>query len=367
MEDRKYWLWFTRIEGIGLKKLYMLLENNKTPKELFYMEGIKLKKYFQNPVFKDGDQERFFKSRNIRYLLGYEKRLEALGIGYSTIEDKDYPSSLLELYDPPMVLYYIGDFKSHSLSISVVGARKCTAYGRKVAEAFGYNLAKAGVNVISGLARGIDSEAHKGALKAGGFTTAILGCGINICYPREHIKLMQDISKIGCIISEYGLDVPPRPGLFPMRNRIISGLSQGVLVVEAKKKSGSLITVDAALEGGKDIFAIPGDVLGRSNEGSNNLIKLGAKVVFTTKDILEEYLPIGKEWEIYGKNEVVGLEGEERRVYDNIGITPIGAEELMVLTGIRIEILKYILLKLEIKEVVLQLPGSKYIKNSTLL
>jgi len=363
MSEKKYWLWLTRIKGIGLKKIQYLLTYHTSPKGLFYMERASLKPCFEHPLFRKGDQEAFFKSRDLKKLIGYERRLEALGIGYTTIEELDYPSSLLELYDPPKVLYYRGNFKRHALSIGVVGARKCTAYGRKVAESFGYDLARAGVNVVSGLASGIDGASHLGALKAGGFTTAVLGCGINVCYPKEHLRLMHEISEKGCLISEYGLDVQPKAGFFPMRNRIISGLSQGVLVVEAKKRSGSLITVDAALEGGKDIFSVPGDVLSSSNIGSNNLIKLGAKIVFRAEDILEEYTFIQSGGKKIESRKMAVLEEKEQQVYNLIGMVPLALDELIVMAKMEVAELKYILTKLEIKELIRQLPASQYIKN----
>jgi len=174
------------------------------------------------------------------------------------------------------------------------------------------------------MALGIDGFSHRGALKSGGHTTAVLGCGINVCYPKSHLSLMKEIIQKGCVVSEYGLDFPPMKAYFPMRNRIISALSDGLLLVEAKEKSGSLITVDYALEYGKDVFAVPGDVLGRSNSGSNNLVKLGAKPVFEVQDILEEY-------SIYSSNKQNNqdkiekiLEEKEKIVYSCISLAPYG-------------------------------------------
>lgn len=365
--DKKYWLWLTRIPGFGIKKQRCLLGVCNSPRELFYMESNVLEACFKNPLFKGKDIQRFYESRNPSSLIGYERRLEALGVEYVTIEDDNYPKMLKSLFDPPYVLYYRGTLKEHPLSIGVVGSRKCTAYGRKVAERFGYDLAGEGVNVVSGLARGIDTYSHRGAIDAGGFTTAVLGCGINICYPKENVHVMKEIIRKGCVISEYGLDVHPQKGYFPMRNRLISGLSQGVLLVEAKSKSGSLITVDCALEAGKDVFAIPGDVLGGSNEGSNNIIRLGGKPVFDVEDILEEY---GLHNEMEGdpavdvreQMRIALLDEEERRVYELLGQIPIFIDELSTVTGESMGVLQFILTKLEIKEMAIQLPGKHYIK-----
>lgn len=368
--DRKYWLWLTRIEGIGIKKQKLLIDFCKDPKKLFYMEGKALQECFSHPLFRENDVVSFNQSRDEIRLIDYEKRLEALGIGYVTIEEAHYPRLLKNLYDPPFLLYYRGILKEHPLSMGVVGSRKCTAYGRKVAEKFAFNLAAEGVNVVSGLARGIDSYSHRGALDAGGFTTAILGCGINICYPKENVNIMKEIIQKGCIISEYGLDIPPKQGFFPMRNRLISGLSNGVLLIEARKRSGSLITVDCALDAGKDVFAVPGDVLGTSNEGSNNIIRLGGKAVFTVEDIMEEYYEKTKEF--YTENKDVSmseqlklslLDDDETLVYEQLGQMPVFIDELLNMTGRTMSGLQFILTKLEIKDMVVQLPGKHYIRK----
>lgn len=373
----RYWLWLSRIEGIGLKGQQILLGFCSDPKKLFYMDSETLSQCLVEPVFREEVIESFYESRDLGRLIGYERRLKALGVSYVTIEDAEYPAPLKDIYDPPLVLYYRGTLRSHPLSIGVVGSRKCTAYGRKVAEAFGGRLAEAGVNVVSGMARGIDTYSHRGALNAGGFTTAVLGCGINICYPKENVHIMKEIIQNGCVISEYGLDVAPRKGHFPMRNRIISGLSQGVLLVEARSRSGSLITVDCALEMGRDVFAVPGDVLGRSNEGSNNVIRLGGKPVFGLEDILEEYdnreslendvsLNGGVREAVQREEEklkLAGLDPEEESVYEQLGQIPIHLDELSTITGVEVLKLQFILTKLEIRELVTQLPGKNYIKQ----
>lgn len=361
--NKKYWLWLTRIEGFGLKKIGLLLEAGFTTKELFYIEGTQLKDLFSSRLLTAKDYKNFMASRELNTLLTYERRLKAMGIEYITMEEEDYPRGLKSLFDPPYVLYYRGELIQHRLSIGVVGSRKCTAYGRKVAEKFGHDLAIEGVNVVSGLARGIDSYGHQGALSAGGLTTAVLGCGINVCYPKENLSLMKEIARKGCIISEYGLDVKPKPGFFPMRNRLISGLSNGILLVEARRKSGSLITIDCGLEAGKDVFAIPGDVLGSSNEGSNNVIRMGGKPVFGVEDILEEYGFVEKNDAEIGRRGITTLDHPEEQVYECLCHTPIFIDELLHMTKLPMNNLQFVLTKLEIKEMIIQLPGKHYIKN----
>lgn len=364
MENRDYWLWLTRIKGFGNKKIKALLNNKKLPYDLFFASGSEIQKCMKQGIFQKNDYKNFMDSKNEETIKQYKKRLLALGIGYVTMYDANYPKVFLSLFEPPYVLYYRGTFIEHEISIGIVGSRKCTAYGAKVAEHFGEELAGNGVNIISGMARGIDSYGHKGALKGNGFTTAVLGCGINICYPKENVELMKQIIQNGCILSEYGLDVSPKPGLFPMRNRIISALSNGILLIEAKEKSGSLITVDCALEQGKDIFAIPGDVLGRSNEGSNNIIRLGGKPVFNVQDILEEYSIFARKIAPKLKDIEKTLEEKEKIVYSCISLSPLFIDELARMTNLKMNELQFILTKLEIKEVILQLPNKYYIREN---
>ena len=219
------------------------------------------------------------------------KFMKQNNIDIISIEDNKYPKLLKEIYNPPLNLYIRGNKENLNMpSIGIVGCREATSYGMNVAQEFAYNLSKSGFNIVSGLARGIDSYAHLGAIRAQGRTTAILGNGIDTIYPKENIRLAQSIlDSNGTIISEYPLGAKPEKSNFPMRNRIISGLSNGVLVVEAKDKSGTLITIDFALEQGRDVFAIPGNINSKNSLGTNNIIKQGAKLVTSWEEIVEEY------------------------------------------------------------------------------
>ena len=206
-----------------------------------------------------------------------------------SIEDKQYPNILKEIYDPPICLYIRGNKEIlNNKSISIVGCRKATDYGRKVARDFAYNISKQDINIISGLAIGIDSEAHLGAVEANKKTVAVLGNGLDTIYPKENIILSQKIlDSGGAIISEYPLGIKPKKENFPARNRIISGMSNGLLVVEAKEKSGTLITVDFALEQGRDVFVVPGNIVSENSVGTNDLIKQGAKLVSDWRECIE--------------------------------------------------------------------------------
>ena len=208
------------------------------------------------------------------------------------IENNDYPQQLKNIYDPPLKLYVLGNKQIlQEKGIAIVGSRKATEYGKKVAFQFANQLAKKGINIISGLALGIDTYAHFGALQPQftGKTIAVLGSGLDEIYPKENIELAKQIIKLGgCIISEYPLGTKPQKLNFPQRNRIISGLSKGVLIVEASEKSGSLITADFALEQGRGVFAVPGNISSKTSIGTNNLIKQGAKLVTCCEEMLCE-------------------------------------------------------------------------------
>lgn len=206
------------------------------------------------------------------------------------IEDKEYPQNLLKIYDPPKQLYVLGNEKIlNEPGIAIVGSRNCTKYGEQTAKSFAYNLARYNINVISGMAKGIDSAAHIGSVMGSGKTVAVLGSGFNHVYPKENMQLFNKILESGgAIITEYEPDTMPDGKNFPRRNRIISGLSKGVVVVEAAERSGSLITAELALEEGKEVFAVPGNINSLLSKGTNELIKDGAKLVTNVFDILEE-------------------------------------------------------------------------------
>ncbi len=288
MQDKKYWIWLSRIEGLGPIKIKQLLEIYKTPKIIWKLskeELIKAKgigEIIANQIL----DERYRKD-----LEQYIKYMEKYHIGMITILDEDYPRKLRNIYDAPVVLYYKGNRKLLSCNkvIAIVGCRNCSKYGENISTKFAHELAKEGICIISGMAKGIDSAAHIGALKEKGKTIAVLGSGLDRIYPSENLKLYNEIlENRGVIITEYVIGTNANKMNFPARNRIISGLSDGVIVVEAKEKSGTLITVDFALEQGKDIFVIPGNITSNNSVGTNELIKQGARCVTCVEDILDE-------------------------------------------------------------------------------
>jgi DNA processing protein len=213
-------------------------------------------------------------------------RLKADGIEFLTLADKAYPAPLRDIYDPPVTLFIRGSLTGGSDRVAVVGSRRCTAYGRSVALELAEALADSGVTIVSGLARGIDSAAHEGALKRGA-TIAVLGCGLDVTYPPENRRLAERVAAAGAVLSEYPLGTPPRALNFPARNRIISGLASAVVVVEAARRSGAMITVDFALEQGKEVLVVPGSVRSQASAGCHELLKEGATLVGGPADVLE--------------------------------------------------------------------------------
>lgn len=215
---------------------------------------------------------------------------EAKNIAMCTIEDEDYPALLREIFQPPLILFYRGTLLPNASRLAMVGARRASTYGKHVAEAMAADLARQGVTVVSGAARGIDTASHRGALTAGR-TVAVLGCGLDVVYPPENGRLLAEIAERGAVISEYPPGTRPLAAFFPARNRIISGLSRGTIVVEAAEKSGSLITAELALSEGRDVFAVPGSIYSDTSRGCHRLIQQGAKLVVDAVDVLAEYAP----------------------------------------------------------------------------
>ncbi len=291
------------------------------------------------------------------------KVLEKKGIVPITFFDREYPTLMKEIAQPPWVLYTIGRRELlHQFGIAVVGTRLPTSYGRIVCERISGSLAELGVCLISGMARGIDGYCHREALKRGGSTIAVLGAGIDVVYPPEHRQLYQEIAGQGLVISEFPPGTRPSPGLFPLRNRIIAGLSRGVLIVEAAERSGSLITANQALENGRDVFAVPGPITSPKSAGTFELIKNGAKPCASAEDILEEYshlfVPAAAE---SAKKEVhEKLTKEERKIYVILEQGDASIDELQRKTSWEFGLLHSVLLSLIIKSQVKSLSGALY-------
>ncbi|MGH9763915.1 MAG: DNA-processing protein DprA, partial [Blastocatellia bacterium] len=288
-DELRDWLALSMVEGIGRRTAASLIDRFQSPansidasRSMLEAQGLKSETIdaLKNPEFRE---------RAAREL----DELAKIGAEALVLSDPRYPALLKETYDPPIVLYCLGDIDK-ALSrpaVAVVGSRRCSTYGRNAAEMLARDLAEHGVTVISGLARGIDTAAHKGALEGRGLTIAVMGTGIDIVYPKENKKLADDIVANGVLVSEFPLGTPPLSQNFPVRNRVISGLALGVLVVEGAERSGSLITARLAYEQGREVYAVPGNITSSKSFGPNYLIKDGAKLVQTWQDIVEE-LPL---------------------------------------------------------------------------
>ena len=284
-DELKYWVAFSGIPGVGRVRIAQMKERFGSLQDAWKAPEGKLKQAGLDSRSVDALMA-------IRPRISVEAEMEKLerhNVSALTCEDPEYPSRLREIYDYPSVLYVRGSLPvEDEPCLATVGTRRPTIYGRQVTEEIVTDLARSGITIISGLARGVDSVAHRAALDAGGKTVAVFGSGLDIVYPGENARLAQAIVEHGALVSEYPLGVKPKPENFPLRNRIMSGLSLGVLVVEAGDRSGALITAQQAVEQNREVFAIPGSILSPASQGTNRLIQEGAKLVRNYTDILQE-------------------------------------------------------------------------------
>lgn len=284
-QEQHNWLTLALIPGVGTTQFIRLLARFHTPTEILNARFAEL----QDTVGKALAQ------RITQYaeVVDIEKQLrlmEEYDVTLTTLDDPDYPIALAEIYDPPLALFCRGALHQRDhYAIALVGTRRASPYGMRMAETLGRELALAGITVISGMASGIDTAAHRGALEAGGRTIAVLGCGVNVVYPKPNAELMSQITENGCVLSQFPMDSPPTATHFPVRNRIISGMSLGTVVVQSPIKSGALITAHTALEQGREVFAVPGEIGVHNSAGPHSLIRDGAKLVESAADILAEF------------------------------------------------------------------------------
>lgn len=357
--NQKILAWLNSARGISHGKISKLLEYFGSPKEIW--------DNFQD----EKNNLPFLKAETISYLCKSKnhfdeillQRLHKEKARIVTIYDKEYPIKLKQINGSPYLLYYKGSLENiNNISIAVVGSRKATAYGKWAAEKFTKELTEMGVNIISGLAVGIDTVAHKTALKFSGRTYGIIGCGINVVYPKKNEELFKQISIRGGIITEYPFDMVPVASNFHDRNRIISGLSDGVLVIEAQERSGTLITAGHAADQGREIFAVPGNIDSLYSKGTNSLIRDGAKITASVTDIIEE---------IHGLKEKVKtppidyskLSATELMIINSIKEGRVTIDELEQTTSIKAGQLLSHLTILEMKGFISQIPGNRFILN----
>jgi DNA processing protein len=361
------WIALNSVKGLGPVKIQALVEKYGTA-------GSAFERLSDEQPITGSDATAINKPGLLHYAREQLALAEKLGIRVLTLADDDYPPHLREIYAPPPVLYVKGSvdvFKKHA--IAIVGTRRYTAYGKNAAIALVKDLTRKGLVVVSGLAHGIDTFAHQTCLENGGETIAVLGCGIDTCYPRENRELSERIALSGAVVSEFALGTQPENFNFPRRNRIISGLSAGVVVIEAPIKSGSLITANYALQQGRDVFAVPGSIFSLNSMGPFNLIRDGATPVSCAGDIVEGIQVVGNFAIAAAKKGPAGsggagkmpldlLSAPERKVFDALSDAPIRIDALAEKTNKAIAEMFDVLLSLELKGFIKQVSGQQYLR-----
>jgi DNA processing protein len=363
-EEISYWVALSLVPGVGSVLFKRLLDQFKTPDAVFRatlgdllgVEGIG--KRVAEEILKGPAEKKT--ERELRLL-------KEAGGTLLTIADEHYPLRLREIYDPPPLLYLRGELREEdNLALSIVGSRKTSPYGRWITERMSEEIVRHGITIVSGMARGIDSVAHAGAIAGGGRTLAVLGCGIDVIYPPDNRTLFGQIIDHGAVLSEFPMGSRPEGIHFPRRNRIISGLSIGVVVVQASAKSGSLITAEYALEQGREVFAIPGNIGADGSRGTNRLIKEGAKLVESSEDILEEILPRWKrmrEDSIKVQSPGEGLPEEEKIVCQLLSESPLHIDVIIRESRLDPGKVSGLLLEMELKGIITQWPGKCFTKK----
>jgi DNA processing protein len=358
--DLKYWIWFSSLVKISPRRRLSLLEYFSDPAYLWECPETDLKRL---PLCTPRVIEAITDKQCRRDVPGTVEAIEKCNATIITIRDSIYPEALRSIPDAPAVLYCRGKLVKDEICVAVVGSRRATCYGLDMAKRLSRDLAGRGVTIVSGMARGIDSKAHLGALEAGGRTVAVLGCGVDVVYPYENSGLMGRIFQSGAVISEYLPGTQPIPFNFPLRNRIISGLSQGVTIIEANEKSGSLITAEFALEHGREVFAVPGNINSVNSSGTNRLIKDGAKLVTDAGDILEELKMNNTVNEkLFWKKQLQQntLGEEELTISQRLLDGPAHIDVISRDCGISVQLAGSVLVMLELSGFVEQLPGKYY-------
>lgn len=357
-KDIRHWLAFSRVRGLERFSLSGIFERFGSPAAIFAESraGLELFSSEFARVVKDFDSWGWV-DKELR-LIG-DKGAEVI-----TFCDPRYPPLLKRIYDPPCLLYVKGRPYDGSLpAVAIVGTRRPSHYGLKMAETIGRDLASCGVTVVSGMARGCDAAAHRGALSAGGFTVAVLGTGIDLAYPKENAGLYDRIAAEGLLISEYPISTPPVPRNFPRRNRIISGLSHGVLVVEAPLRSGSLMTARLALDYNREVFAVPGQAMSPKSAGGNSLIKDGAALIENAADVMEALSLIYEPPKEEGKGAGPAFAADERTVWKTLAVDAIHIDDIAERTGFPVTKVSALLLGLELRGLVGQMPGKCFIRK----
>lgn len=361
MSEKDYLYWLCQIPVLGAVTIHRLYERYGSFRAIYNMEGTRLME--SAGAGRKAECFDTWKPRLSQTVKEYES-LAARGIRFVSVLDEEYPERLRHIYGNPAGIYVKGRLpEDDKPSVAIIGARNCSSYGHQIARSLGYSLGCEGVQIVSGMALGVDGAGHEGALSSGGDTFAVLGSGVDICYPQNHISMYERIQKQGGVISEFPLGSRALPRHFPMRNRIISGLSDLVVVVEARERSGSLITAELALEQGRDVWAVPGMVTDELSKGCNQLIRQGAGIVTSPDDILE-YFQLGR-WKMPKLQEknVLGLAKNEKMVYSCLNLQPKFIDQVVKDSGLSLGECMTLLLELELKGYIAQPAGHYYVRK----
>ncbi len=362
MDARLYDYWFNNIEGIGIKTQKKILKT-ATVEEVFEMTEQELK---ERCGVRKNIAENIVRDRDVRVIEEEYDYMLKQGCHMASIRDEEYPKLLKEIYDNPYGLYYAGQLPDEqSVKVAIVGARGCSEYGKRVAYRLAKELAMAGVEIISGMAIGIDTYAHKGALDGGGRTYAVLAGGVDVCYPNDNISLYEAIKKNGGVVSEFPVGIYPAPGFFPIRNRIISGMSNAVVVVEARLRSGSLITADQALEQNRQVYVVPGRWGDPLSEGCLSLARQGAHIITSARDILEDF---GLPWEATRQEiKKISLAPSEKMLYSCLCLIPKNLNTLVRESCLEIDHVVSVLVKLQLEGLVREVGCNSYVRTGDLI
>ena len=358
MSEEKYWLGFNLVAGMGPAKIHSLLSYYGDIRSAWHADESQLKMLGIDRRAKSN----LLQARRTLDLDQELQKVRSKNITLLTVESDDYPSYLAEIDGPPPLLYMVGGLEDiDRWAVAVVGTRRVTPYGRQITQELVTGLVRSGVTIVSGLARGVDSIAHKTALEHGGRTLAVLGSGPDNIYPPEHRDLAREIVRgRGAVLTEYPLGTEPEAKNFPPRNRIISGLSLGVVIVEAGDRSGATITSQFALEQGREVFAVPGNVNSPTSRGTNRLIQQGAKLVTRADDVLEE-LNLSMVFEHSAVQKALPETKEEAALFEYLTTEPIHVDSLSRATGLTSQEVSSTLTLLELKGVVRQVGGMNYV------
>ncbi|MCK5832629.1 DNA-processing protein DprA [bacterium] len=363
-EDNLYWmLALQSISGVGSITAGRLLDKFKTPQKIFGADAGSLEEVLNKRAlngFKNYDPKR---DTNLKREIEKIEESKARAI---TILDEDYPENLSEIVDAPIILYIMGEIiKTDELAVGIVGTRRPTRYGIDQSRRFSQYLVKQGVTIVSGMAMGIDGNAQDAAIRAGGRTIAVLGCGVDVVYPSINAKLYREIIQNGAVVSEYPLGTKADPKNFPPRNRIVSGLSKAVLIVEGRKRSGALITADYAATQGRDVYAIPGHIDRPNSAAPNSLIRDGAIPALEPKDVIASLKIEAMEENSrkQSQEKAISLTGISKKIYDAMDFEGVTVDNMAKKADLDIRTILGILTELEMKDIVKRLPGSKYARN----